>query len=135
MRARRYILTGVAAVYFGALVGLAFLPAPGAERVLWVWPFVAFLPVGALLLAILGPRRWWASIAFVVLGAAWVEAAQSVWMPVGYAAGIDIVWASLGGALGVVVTFAAVTSRAKSMRVHGSPRIVAQAGRREIPQD
>ncbi len=135
MRARRYILTGVTAVYFGALVGLTFVPGSTASRELWVWPFVAFVPVGILLIMLLGRRRWWAAIAFMVLGSAWIEAAQSVWMPVGYAQVGDIFWASLGGIVGLVITYALTSPRMHSMRAHESPRIVTQSGRREIPQD
>jgi hypothetical protein len=135
MRARRYILIGVAAVYFGALIGLAFVPGSASNRSLWMWPFVAFVPVGILLVLILGRRRWWAAIAFAVLGSAWVEAAQSVWMPLGYAETLDIVWASSGAITGVVLTVILTSRMFRSMRAHEPHRIVAQAGRREIPQD
>lgn len=135
MRARRYILTGVAAVYFGALVGLTFVPGSSADREFWVWPFVAFVPVGILLVLILGRRRWWAAVAFSVLGSAWMEAAQTVWMPAGYAKVSDILWASSGALAGIAVTFVLTSARVRSMRAHEPHRIVAQAGRREIPQD
>ena len=135
MRARRYLLTGIAAVYFGALIGLAFVPGSAANRPLWVWPLFAFVPVGILLVMLLGRRRWWAAVAFVVLGSAWIEAAQSVWMPVGYAEVVDIVWASVGGALGVAVAVILTSPRVRSMRAHEPHRIVAQSGAREIPQD
>lgn len=135
MRARRYLLTGVAAVYFGALVGLTFVPGSTADRELWLWPFVAFVPVGILLVLILGRRRWWAAVAFSVLGSAWIEAAQTVWMPAGYAKVSDIVWASCGALAGIVVTFAMTSAKVRSMRVHEPHRIVAQASGREIPQD
>lgn len=140
MRARRYLLTGIAAVYFGALVGLTFVPGSASHRDFWVWPFLAFVPVGILLVLLLGRRRWWAAIAFAVLGSAWVEAAQSVWMPVGYANAVDIVWASSGALAGIVLAVVIVSSRARlprvqEPRVQGPHRMVAQAGRREIPQD
>ena len=135
MRARRYILTAIAAIYFGALVGLTFVPGSASNRTLWIWPFVAFVPVGILLLLLLGRRRWWAAIAFAVLGSAWIEAAQTVWMPVGYAEVLDIVWAGSGAVAGVAITLILSSPRLRSMRAHESHRIVAQAGRREIPQD
>jgi hypothetical protein len=135
MRARRYILTGIAAIYFGALVGLTFVPGSGANRGLWIWPFIAFVPVGILLVLLLGRRRWWAAIAFAVLGSAWIEAAQTVWMPTGYATVIDIVWAGSGAVTGVAVTLLLTSPKLRSIRVHEPHRIVAQAGRREIPQD
>jgi len=135
MRARRYILTGVAAVYFGALVGLTFVPGSSANRQLWVWPFLAFVPVGILLVMLLGRRRWWAALGFAALGSAWIEAAQLVWMPLGYAEAIDVLWASLGAGAGVAVAFVLASPRLRSMRTHEAPRIVAHHGRREIPQD
>jgi hypothetical protein len=135
MRARRYLITGIAAIYFGALVGLTFVPGSASNRALWVWPFVAFVPVGILLVLLLGRRRWWAAIAFSVLGSAWIEAAQSVWMPVGYAEVIDVAWASSGATAGVLLVVVLTSPRLRSMRVHGSHRIVAQAASREIPQD
>lgn len=135
MRARRYILTGVAAVYFGALIGLAFVPGAAANRQLWIGPFIAFVPVGILLVMLLGRRRWWAAVGFAVLGSAWIEAAQSVWMPAGYAETVDVVWASLGGLAGVLLAVMLTSPRLRSMRAHESPRLVAQHSRREIPQD
>ena len=135
MRARRYILTATAAIYFGALVGLTFVPGSASNRSLWIWPFLAFVPVGILLVLLLGRRRWWAAIAFAVLGSAWIEAAQTVWMPVGYAEVLDIVWAGSGAVAGVAITVVLTSPRLRSMRAHESHRIVAQAGRREIPQD
>lgn len=103
MRSRRLILTPVAALYFGALVGLAFVPGSAANRAFWLWPFAAFIPVGVLLVMLLGRRRWWAAIGFSVLGSAWLEAAQSIWMPVGYAEALDVAWATLGATVGVLV--------------------------------
>jgi len=135
MRAKRYIITGVAAVYFGALVGLTFVPGTAANRASWVWPFLAFVPVGLLLVLLLGRRRWWAAIAFAVLGSAWIEAAQSIWMPNGYAEVIDVVWASSGAVAGVVLAVILTAPKRKSMRAHEPHRIVSQAGSREIPQD
>jgi hypothetical protein len=135
MRARRYLLTGIAAIYFGALVGLTFVPGSAPNRALWVWPFLAFVPVGILLVMLLGRRRWWAAIAFAILGSAWIEAAQSIWMPAGYAELNDVVWASFGAIAGVAVTAVLGSTRARSIRAHESPRIVAQATPKEIPQD
>jgi glycopeptide antibiotics resistance protein len=135
MRRRQFILTGVAALYFGALIGTAFVPSSALNRSFWCWEVLAFLPVGTLLLLLMGRRRWWAAIAFGMLGAAWLEAAQSVWMPVGYASAMDVVWASAGSTAGVLVAFVASSPRARSMRTHEPHRIIAQAGNREIPQD
>lgn len=111
MRRRQYILNGIAALYFGAVIGLAFLPGSPLNRSFWCWVVLAFLPVGTLLLLLMGRRRWWAAIAFGALGAAWLEAAQSVWMPVGYADAVDVVWGSTGVAAGVLVAFVATAPR------------------------
>jgi glycopeptide antibiotics resistance protein len=135
MRARHTLLIAGAALYFLALIGIAFVPGSGANRTLWVWPFAAFIPVGIFLALLLGPRRWWAAIGFSLLGAAWLEAAQSIWMPVGYAEAIDVLWATLGATVGITASILIVATGRKSMRAHESHRNVAQAERREIPQD
>lgn len=135
MRARRFMITFIAAIYFGALIGLTFVPGSAANRAFWLWPFAAFVPVGILLLLVLGRRRWWAAVAFAVLGSGWIEAAQSVWMPLGYAEAMDVVWSGAGATLGVGIAYLATAPRRVSMHTHESHRIVAQAGRREIPQD
>lgn len=135
MSARRYILTGLAAIYFGALIGLAFVPSAVPGGAPWGLKFVAFALVGVLLVLLLGRRRWWAALAFAVLGSAWIEAAQMVWMPAGYAAMADFAWEASGALLGVAITALVLSPRLHSMRAHGSPRMLPQAGRREIPQD
>ncbi len=135
MSARRYLLTGLAALYFGTLIGLTFMPGSAAARASWFWPFVLFVPVGVLLLLMMGRRRWWVAVGFGVLGAAWIEAAQVIWMPDGYASVSDMVWASAGAVLGVILALVFSVSRSKTMRSHESHRMVAQASNREIPQD
>lgn len=135
MSARRYLLSGVAALYFGALIGLTFMTGSGSPRSWWYWPFILFVPVGVLLLLMFGRRRWWVAIGFGVLGAAWIEAAQVIWMPDGYASVVDLAWASAGVIVGVILALIVTIPHRKSMRSHESHRIVAQAGSREIPQD
>lgn len=109
MRLQRPLITLAAAVYLGAVVGLAFVPGSAANRQFWLWPFAAFLPVGILLTIVLGRRRWWAALGFSVLGSAWLEAAQSIWMPVGYAEPVDVAWSTLGAATGVFVALLVTT--------------------------
>ena len=135
MLRRRFIVTTIAALYFGALVGLAFVSNSATNRDAWYWSFGAFVPVGVLLLLLMGRRRWWVAIGFGVLGAAWIEAAQTIWMPVGYASPMDVVWGSAGTIAGVAITWLVTLQTAKSMRSHESPRIIAQAGRTQITQD
>lgn len=135
MRARRPILILVATVYCGALIGLSFVPGSTATRSFWLSPFLTFLPVGVLLMLLLGRRRWWLAIAFAGLGAAWVEAGQSVWMPEGYSDPMDLVWATTGAILGVGAVAVGSAARRDSMRAHDLHRMVAQSDGRESPQD
>lgn len=135
MSRQKFVVSVLCALYFGSLVGLTFMPGAAEHRAAWYWPFLAFIPVGILLVLLMGRRRWWAAIAFAVLGAAWIEAAQSIWMPAGYADGFDVIWASAGAILGVVLAVLITTPIRRSMRSHDVPRIVPQAGNREIPQD
>lgn len=132
VHARRYLLVMVAALYFGALISLAFLPLPAIARIPWFVLFAAFVPVGVLLLALLGPRRWWAAIGFAVLGCAWIEAAQSIWMPDGFTDLSDVAWTSAGAIVGVVASVVVASSRGRAQR---TPSLVSQAAGREIPQD
>lgn len=135
MSARRYLLAGLAALYFGTLIGLTFMPGSAATRASWFWPFILFVPVGVLLVMLFGRRRWWVALGFGVLGAAWIEAAQVIWMPDGYASLNDLMWASIGVVVGVAISLVVEASHRKSMRSHESHRIVAQGSSREIPQD
>lgn len=135
MLARRYILTGVAALYFAGLIALTFVPGSAVIRNFWLWPFAAFVPVGVILLFMMGRRRWWVAVGFGVLGAAWIEAAQTIWMPEGYADLGDVFWSTVGVGTGVLIAVVLTIPRGKSMRSHESHRVVAQAGNREIPQD
>ena len=132
MMRRRHSLVIVAALYFGLLVALTFMPGSEAARRSWVLPILLFVPVGQLLALLMGRRRWWVALGFGFLGAAWIEAAQTLWMPSGYASVEDIALSSAGAALGVGLGVVALVARSRS---HGAPRIVSQAGRREIPQD
>ena len=131
----RFVISVIAALYFGALIGLAFVPGSLANRVSWVWPLAAFVPVGIFLVLLLSRRRWRAAVAFGVLGSAWIEAAQTVWMPVGYAEAIDLVWASSGAVVGVAIAVVFTIPRRTSLRSHEPHRIVPHPSNREIPQD
>ena len=80
------------------------------------WAFLSFIPVGVFLLLLLGRRRWWVAIGFGALAAAWVEAAQSVWMPAGYAEASDVVWSIVGCAIGIAATIALVRPAQRTPR-------------------
>jgi len=99
----RFVVAVCAALYFATLVSLAFVVAPESNGRFLIWTPVAFVPVGIFLVGMFGRRRWWAALAFSVVAAAWLEAAQTVWMPVGYADVIDIVMASVGAGIGVAL--------------------------------
>ena len=128
---RRLSLDLPASLYFGALVGFAFLPAPWSREP--EWAFFSFIPVGVFLLLLLGRRRWWAAIGFGALASAWIEAAQSVWMPPGYAEATDVVWAVVGCALGVAVTMVVVRfvqrTSPRPVRLPAQPPVVLPAQR------
>jgi hypothetical protein len=111
------------------LAGLGFVQWGESGEHSWYWAVIAFLPAGLLLQLALGPRRWWAAIGFGVLGAAWIEAGQAIWMPLGYGRVEDAAWGSLGIVLGVILGALVL----RSMRSHESFRIVTEGGRREIP--
>ncbi|MGV8912378.1 MAG: VanZ family protein [Rhodoglobus sp.] len=97
----RFVVAVCAALYFALLVSLAFVTAPGGNNRFWMWTTVAFIPVGAFLVCMFGRHRWWVALAFSVVAAAWLEAAQTVWMPAGYANVVDILLAGFGAAIGV----------------------------------
>ena len=122
------VLTGA---YLGVVVVLAFIPWRYGAECPWYLDVLFFAPVGILLTLLFGRRRWLVAVAFGVLGAAWIEAAQAIWMPEGYGRVEDTLW----GGFGVLLGIASVLVVLKLMRSHGSFRIVTEAGTREIPQD
>jgi glycopeptide antibiotics resistance protein len=121
----------VAAIYLGMIVLLAFVPWRLGAECPWYLNVLFFLPVGVLFTVLFTPHRWLIAVAFGVLGAAWIEAAQAIWMPEGYGRVEDTFW----GAIGVLAGIASVVIAVRFMRSHGSFRIVTEAGHREIPQD
>ena len=129
------MLLSVTVAYLALLVFATFMPSSETARSEWYWPVIAFVPVGVLLLLLLGRRRWWAAFAFSVLAAVWIEAAQSAWMPAGYAKLSDIVWSASGAMAGVAIAALLTGPRSRSMRAHEPHRVVTQADGREIPQD
>ncbi|HWR85754.1 MAG TPA: hypothetical protein VN200_07160 [Rhodoglobus sp.] len=129
----RLLISCVTAGYLLLLVWLTFMPSADGRPPASVWMLVGFAPVGALLVLLLGSRRWWSAAGFGVLGAAWVEAAQTIWLPI-YASGWDVLMGGAGVVLGVAIGYAALGLRRRSMRSHGTSRIIAQAGMREIPR-
>lgn len=100
----RLVVAVCAALYFAILASLAFVIAPGSNGRFWLWTALAFVPVGVFLVCMFGRSRWWAALAFSIVAAAWLEAAQTVWMPAGYADVVDILLASIGAAIGVAST-------------------------------
>lgn len=129
MNRARPVIVVITLAYAAALAVLGFVHWDKGSDCPWFWPVLAFLPAGILLQLSLGPRRWWAAIGFGVLGAAWIEAAQAIWMPLGYGRFEDAAWGGLGTVLGVAI--GAVILR--SMHSHEPSRLVTEGGRREIP--
>lgn len=129
MKRARPAIVVITLGYAGLLAGLGFVQWGAIGDHAWYWAVVAFLPLGLLLQLSLGPRRWWAAIGFGVLGAAWIEAAQAIWMPLGYGRVEDAAWGALGIVAGVILGALVL----RSMRSHESFRIVTEGGRREIP--
>jgi hypothetical protein len=62
-----------------------------------------FLPFGALLVWIVGPRRFWVGIAAGVVLSALIELAQFVFLPARYPTLLDVAANTLGAALGAVI--------------------------------
>lgn len=123
------MLVGVTLGYALVLAALGFVHWEKGADCPWYWPLIAFVPAGVLLQLALGPRRWWAAVGFGVLGAAWIEAAQAIWMPLGYGRFEDAAWGAAGSAIGVAIGATVL----RLMRSHESFRLVTEAGRREIP--
>ena len=135
MTRKRLVIVVVAGVYFGVLAALTFVPVSASvSRSGWIWSFALFVPVGVLLVLLMGTRRWWAAWGFGVLGAAWIEAAQTVWVP-DCASIADLVAGSIGVTVGVAATVVILVGARKSMRSHDALRMMSQSGNREIPQD
>ena len=129
------MLFSVTLVYLALLVFATFMPGPAPAHHQWYWPVIAFVPVGVLLLLLLGRRRWWAAFAFSVLAAVWIETAQSAWMPAGYARLSDVAWSAAGAIVGVVIASMLTAPRSRLMRVDESHGVASHSGSREIPQD
>jgi glycopeptide antibiotics resistance protein len=129
------LLFSTTLVYLALLVFATFMPSPASARDPWYWPVIAFVPVGALMLLLLGRRRWWVALGFGVLTALWIETAQSAWMPADYARLSDVAWSAAGAILGIVIASILTAPRTRSMRAHEAHRVVPHAGTREIPQD
>lgn len=107
------ILALATALYLILIVVLTFVGGDDGDPPSPWWSLVAFLGVGALLTALSSPSRWWVALGFSLLGAAWIEAAQTVWRPPGFASLADLLLGGLGAVIGVV---AVVAIRAVSAR-------------------
>jgi hypothetical protein len=128
------VVVSVTAAYLAVVVVLAFVEWKHGAECPWYWNLLFFLPIGMLFTLLVGPRRWIIAVAFGVLGAAWIEAAQAIWMPEGYGRVEDTLWGAVGVVSGSLVVVLA-QGMARFMRSHASFRIMTEGGRREIPQD
>ena len=125
------MIVGVTIAYCTALVILAFVPWSQGTACPWYVAWLSAMPLGVLLGLVVGQRRWWAAMAFGALGVAWLEAAQTIWMPAGYGRIDDVAWGSIGVVAGVLLALVA----RRFMHSHSPLRMVTEAGGREIPQD
>jgi glycopeptide antibiotics resistance protein len=64
---------------------------------------VLFVPLGVLLVLLLGRRRWLAVIVAGLLASCWIELAQGIWIGDRVADSRDLVSNTLGTAIGVVL--------------------------------
>jgi len=67
---------------------------------------VLFLPLGALLVLLLGARRWWVALALAVALTCGIELAQGAWLPTRVSDPRDVVANSTGAALGIALVLA-----------------------------
>ena len=104
----RSVLSVVATLYLVALIWLAFVPRGNMVMPSEASAAFQFALVSVLLVLVLGRRRWWVALGFAVLGASWIEAAQSVWMPPGYALMTDAIAGTIGATVGTLVTVVAL---------------------------
>jgi len=107
IRARSVLSVGVA-LYLIALIWLAFVPRGDTVIPSAASAALQFALASVLLVLVLGRRRWWVALGFAVLGTSWIEAAQSVWMPPGYALVSDVIAGTIGATVGALVTVAAL---------------------------
>jgi hypothetical protein len=117
----RVVVSAFAALYFSAVAALTFVSAPDNNGNLWVWTLFAFIPVGAFLVCMFGRNRWWLALAYSMAAAAWLEAAQTVWMPAGYGTVLDILIASIGAGIGVGGAVGMSIWRERSVSAHRDP--------------
>jgi len=116
------VLACVTALYIAAIVVFTFaMPSDATGAPSPWWSFGTFLFVGLLLALLSRAWRWWVALGFSWLGAAWVEAAQAVWLP-GRARVEDVVLGCLGGLIGVSLVVAYRAFLAGRLRASIRPR-------------
>jgi len=108
MTRARSVLSAVVALYLTALICLAFVPRGDTVIPSEASAAFQFALASILLVSLLGRGRWWVALGFAVLGASWIEAAQSVWMPPGYALMTDAIAGTIGATVGTLVAVAAL---------------------------
>lgn len=128
------MLLSVTVAYLALLVWATFMPSAQSQRDQWFWPVIAFVPVGVLLLLMIGRRRWWAAFAFSLLAAVWIEAAQSAWMPVGYAKLSDVALSAGGAMAGVGIAAMLTSPRSRSRQTRQPHSMATGTANRETSQ-
>lgn len=116
------ILALATALYLVLIATFTFVGGDDERPPSPVWALVVFIGVGVLLTALSSPRRWWVALGFGWLGAAWIEAAQSVWRPAGYASIMDLVFGAVGTVVGVGLVVAIRWARARAVASAAAPQ-------------
>lgn len=99
----------------GVAVVRRFMPMVSADGLDFVINVLLFLPVGILLVGIIGAGHWVAVIVFGVLASCWLQLAEMVWLSASRGESGAIVAHVAGTIIGVGTALAAVAIRRASL--------------------
>ena len=115
-------LTPNGLVRWGALRLRTLAPWVSADALEFVIGVLVFLPLGVLLVLIVGRRGWFGVLVFGVVASCWVQLATMVWMPDGVGGARSVVAHIAGTAAGVGLALALLSRRRSS-----APALAPQA--------
>lgn len=152
MLRRHPTLSLLTVAYFAALAFLTLTPATSGQRVYsllgrlvdlfqrsdrtdWITygiaEFVAnillFVPLGLLIVLLLGRRHWLAVIVAGLLASCWIELAQGIWLSDRVADSRDIVSNTVGTSVGVLIALLVTWPRASRDRRLAAARSASHA--------